>query len=133
MLTQWRMDTPFSAPELAVVMPVYNEAANIASVIGEWFECFDKIVPRFALFAINDGSTDKTAAILASLGHELGARLRVINKANSGHGASCREGYELALAEGAPWIFQIDSDGQCDPAFFRTFFENRAAYDCVFD
>jgi len=126
------MNPQFSAPELVVVMPVYNEAAQIASVLGEWFACLNKIVPRFVLLAINDGSKDETATILESLSCELGPRLRVVNKANSGHGPSCREGYELALAEGAQWVFQIDSDGQCDPAFFQAFYENRAAYDCLF-
>ena len=119
-------------PQLAVVMPIYNEAANISAVVAEWFSCLDKVEPRFVLLAINDGSKDNTAAILASLQQELGPRLRVVNKANSGHGASCREGYQLALAEGAPWILQIDSDGQCDPTFFPDFYETRTAYDCVF-
>lgn len=134
LLTQCQMNdaSDFFAPELAVVMPVYNEAANIASVLREWFVCFDKIVPRFVLFTVNDGSKDETAAILASLSRELGPRLRVVNKKNSGHGSSCREGYELALAEDAAWVFQIDSDGQCDPSFFEASYESRAFYDCVF-
>jgi len=119
-------------PELVVVMPVYNEAANISSVVREWFGCLDKVVPHFLLLALNDGSTDETATILASLTEDLGSRLRAVNKPNSGHGSSCREGYELALGEGAPWILQVDSDGQCDPAFFEEFFTNRAAYDCLF-
>lgn len=121
-----------SWPELAVVMPVFNEAASIASVLEEWFAELEKIAPNFVLFAINDGSKDETAAILASLGDEFGPRLRVVNKANSGHGLTCREGYELALAEGAPWVFQIDSDGQCDPKFFRALYHNRASHDCLF-
>jgi hypothetical protein len=44
-------------PELAVVMPIYNEAANISVVLREWFNCLDKVAPRFVFFAINDGST----------------------------------------------------------------------------
>jgi dolichol-phosphate mannosyltransferase len=119
-------------PELAAVMPVYNEAANIASVVREWFGCFEKFAPRFVLFTINDGSNDGTGATLASLSRELGPRLHVVNKKNSGHGRSCRDGYELALGERAQWIFQIDSDGQCDPAFFEAFYNERAAHDCVF-
>src|SRR5262249_28110437 len=47
-------------------------------------------------------------------------------------GRSCRVGYEWAVAEGAPWIFQIDSDGQCDPAFFPEFWSARSHADCVF-
>jgi dolichol-phosphate mannosyltransferase len=121
-----------SPTELAVVMPVYNEAANIASVLREWFTCLEKIAPRFVVFALNDGSKDDTAGVLASLSGEFGPRLRVVNKKNSGHGRSCREGYELALDESAPWILQIDSDGQCAPEFFASFYDNRAAHDCLF-
>jgi dolichol-phosphate mannosyltransferase len=84
------------------------------------------------LLVINDGSTDDTGAILSQLSHEFGQRLSVVNKTNSGHGRSCREGYELALARGARWIFQIDSDGQCDPKFLAEFFHSRAQFDCVF-
>ena len=120
------------SPDLAVVMPIYNEAANIGSVLEEWFLALDKASVNFLFFAINDGSTDDTTKILSSLTHELGPRLWVVNKKNSGHGRSCRFGYEQALAEGAPWILQIDSDGQCDPAFFETLFRSRWQHDCVF-
>lgn len=126
------MSPQLSGTELAVVMPVYNEGANIASVLREWFAALEKATSNFVLFAINDGSKDETAATLTSLNRELGSRLFVLNKENSGHGRSCRAGYELALSEGATWILQIDSDGQCDPAFFKTFYENREAYDCLF-
>src|ERR1051325_11991915 len=97
-----------SAAELAVVMPVYNEAANIAAVLEEWFSCLRIVCPNFILFAINDGSKDETAQVLASLQNQLGDQLRIINKLNSGHGLTCREGYELALADGAEWVLQID-------------------------
>jgi glycosyltransferase involved in cell wall biosynthesis len=119
-------------PELAAVMPVYNEAANIRAVVREWFACLDKAAPDFALFVVDDGSTDRTRAILAQLEQELGARLRVIEKRNSGHGATCREAYEIAVAEGARWVFQVDSDGQCDPEFFPAFCAQRKTHDCVF-
>lgn len=113
-------------------MPIYNEEATIDAVVREWFGCLRIICPNFTIFAINDGSIDGTREILASLEGELGPRLRVLNKSNSGHGLSCRDGYENALASGAEWIFQTDSDGQCDPAFFPTFFRHRSDYDCIF-
>jgi len=121
-----------SPPRLAVVMPVYNEAANIGGVLEEWFSCLRIVCPNFVLLAVNDGSKDRTAEILDSLRDELGPRLRVVNKSNSGHGLTCREGYELALAERVEWVLQIDSDGQCDPVFFHTLYANRAGCDCVF-
>lgn len=122
----------FSTPELAVVMPIYNEAANIGAVLREWFACLNSTAPDFVFFAINDGSTDTTASKLDALAVELGPRLRIVNKPNSGHGRTCREGYEMAAATAARWVFQIDSDGQCDPAFFKTIFGQRSPHDCVF-
>ena len=119
------------SPDLAVVMPIYNEAASIRSVLREWFLALDKASVNFLFFAINDGSTDDTTKILSSLTGELGPRLCVVNKKNSGHGRSCRFGYERALAEGAPWILQIDSDGQCDPSFLPLPDDNER-FDCAF-
>lgn len=49
----------------------------------------------------------------------------MIDKPNTGHGQTCIEGYRLALAAGAKWIFQIDSDGQCDPRFFAALWRRR--------
>src|SRR5436190_19900434 len=92
------------APELAVIMPIYNEEANISAVLHEWFDCLRIVCPNFVIFAIDDGSEDDTGRMLASLEDELGPRLRILSKVNSGHGLSCREGYEVALANGAEWI-----------------------------
>lgn len=125
-------DSVAEAPELAVVMPIFNEEINLPTVIREWFECLGRSGARFVFFAINDGSTDDTANVLAELAKDLGPRLRPVTKFNAGHGRSCREGYQLALAEGARWVFQIDSDGQCDPVFFPKLYAARAERDCIF-
>jgi dolichol-phosphate mannosyltransferase len=122
----------FRPPDLVVVMPVYNEGPNITAVIRDWFDSLANAVPHFQLLAVNDGSSDDSAQILDRLAVQLGSRLRVVHKQNSGHGRSCRYGYELALTEGARWILQIDSDGQCDPAYFSALYHNRAEHDCVF-
>ena len=115
-----------------MVMPVFNESANVISVLREWFVALEQLTSDFVLLVINDGSTDDTGAILSQLSHEFGHRLSIVRKTNSGHGRSCREGYELALAQGARWIFQIDSDGQCDPKFLAEFFYSRVQFDCLF-
>lgn len=49
----------------------------------------------------------------------------ILNKNNSGHGPSCIYGYRYAIEKNYPWIFQIDSDGQCDPTFFEIFWKNK--------
>lgn len=118
--------------DLVAIMPVYNEAVNIVGVVNEWLEAFAREGISHQLIAINDGSTDNTLSILHELQRSSGGRLLVLDKPNSGHGRSCRLGYEAALQSGAGWIFQIDSDGQCDPAFLPEFLRKRAEADCIF-
>ncbi|MGI8436010.1 MAG: glycosyltransferase family 2 protein [Chthoniobacterales bacterium] len=118
--------------ELIAVMPVYNEEASIGGVIREWMEAFRAEGISHRLLAINDGSRDQTLALLESLAAEFPDRLLVIDHPNTGHGRSCRRGYERALAERAPWIYQLDSDGQCDPIYFPEFWRSRLKADCVF-
>jgi len=113
-------------------MPIYNEETNIANVISEWLPVLDGLGIRYELLAINDGSKDSTLAILQSLAQRYQDKIVVIDKPNSGHGRSCRCGYEVALERSAQWILQIDSDGQCDPAYFPSFWSQHEEADCVF-
>lgn len=118
--------------DLVIVMPVYNEAANIESVVTEWLRQFDQLEISFEMLVINDGSKDDTAAILQALAEKFPGVVVPVNKVNAGHGRACRTGYELAVKRAAPWTFQIDSDGQCDPCYFSTFWQARNDADCVF-
>jgi dolichol-phosphate mannosyltransferase len=121
-----------NSAELIAVMPVYNEEANIAAVITEWLQAFAHEQINARLLAVNDGSRDNTLSILGKLQSQYSDQLLVLDKPNSGHGRSCRAGYESALEQEAPWILQIDSDGQCDPAFFPLFWAKRNEADCIF-
>ncbi len=118
--------------ELIVVMPVYNEQANIREVLTEWLQTFRALKIAFVFVAVNDGSKDKTLSILQEFQAGSAPELQIIDKPNSGHGRSCRVGYEAALQQEASWIFQIDSDGQCDPRYFQKLWNARANADCVF-
>jgi glycosyltransferase involved in cell wall biosynthesis len=117
--------------ELFVVMPIYNEAANIETVVAEWLKEFQRLNISVELLAINDGSKDKTGEVLQNLVRQY-PDLVPIEKQNAGHGRACRTGYSLSVARGSTWTFQIDSDGQCDPKFFADFWNGRQNADCVF-
>jgi glycosyltransferase involved in cell wall biosynthesis len=121
-------------PELWTVAPVYNEEKNLQAFVEEWLSVFREVTGgNFTFCLLNDGSTDGSLAILNKLASR-NPELRVIDKTNSGHGPTCLLGYGLAIRSGAQWIFQIDSDGQCDPQQFRSFWESRgdgpAHYGC---
>ncbi|MFZ4778532.1 MAG: glycosyltransferase family 2 protein [Terrimicrobiaceae bacterium] len=118
---------------LAIVIPIYNEAANIKQVVSDWEEELDKLSLDFQFLLLNDGSRDETVRVLGELEAANPRRFVIVEKMNSGHGRTCRLGYAAAVAApSVEWILQIDSDGQCDPAYFKEFWEKRENADCVF-
>jgi glycosyltransferase involved in cell wall biosynthesis len=115
---------------LYIVMPAYNEQDNIADVVAQWHPVVEKIGGAARLCIVNDGSRDNTIGILREL-QEQGKypQLVAIDKPNSGHGATCLFAYREAIAAGAEFIFQTDSDGQTDPDEFWKFWEKRDDFD----
>lgn len=125
-------DASSVSPELLVVMPVYDEQESVRKVVMEWFAELNCWTERFAFLAIDDGSRDGTRAVLERLSDQLGPRLEVMSHANRGHGQSCLAGYRIACERGIPWVLQIDSDGQCDPAYFHRFWRDRTRFDVIY-
>jgi dolichol-phosphate mannosyltransferase len=119
-------------PEVLVLMPVFNEEASVTKVVSEWFQEIANSTEHFVFLAIDDGSSDKTPTILESLEQKWGKRLLVYRWNNRGHGQTCIQGYRIAIAAGVPYVFQIDSDGQCDPQYFFRFWRLRMRYDVIY-
>ena len=120
------------SPELLVVMPVYNESASVRKVVNEWFTELENWTGRFVFLAINDGSTDGTGVILQQLRDKFGERMEILDRENRGHGQSCLQGYRIAIERGIPYVFQLDSDGQCDPQYFFRFWRCREKHDVIY-
>jgi dolichol-phosphate mannosyltransferase len=100
-------------PDLSVVVPVKNEAENIAPLIGEIVAALEGIA-GFEIVYVDDGSDDGTAAALDTQRAARGGLLRVVV-----HDRSC--GQSRAVISGiqaarAPVIATLDGDGQNDPA-----------------
>lgn len=124
--------TPPPADELLyVVMPVYNEEASIGNVVEEWTTALAATGATFRFLILNDGSKDGTAAALDKMAAAQPGVVEVVHKANSGHGQTCIYGYREAIRRSARWIFQIDSDGQCDPRYFAAVWEKRKDHEAV--
>lgn len=85
----------------AVVIPVYNHARNVESVVRRAMKL------GFPVVVVDDGSTDATADIL----HRMKGLLRLRHAVNTGKGAALMTGFEAA-AEFADWAITIDADGQ---------------------
>src|SRR3954453_6214566 len=118
--------------QLVVVMPVYNEEANITEVITQWSSCLRDLGIAFQILALNDGSKDRTHEMLLALEGRDPEALCVVSKPNGGHGVTCRIGYDIAVQSPAEWVLQIDSDGQCEPKHFSNFWSRREQFDCIF-
>jgi dolichol-phosphate mannosyltransferase len=118
--------------DLVIVMPVYNEEACIQSVVAEWLDVLDDAAPqRGRLMIVNDGSTDATGTILSAI---CDSRTDVIvcSTENRGHGPAVCEGYRQAVAQGAEWVFQTDSDGQIPAREFDALWRVRHQSEFVF-
>lgn len=116
---------------LYIVMPAYNEAANIEKVINQWHPVCEKINAEghiAKLVIANDGSKDNTYLILQQMQEEY-HYLFPIDKSNSGHGATVLYLYRYAVARGASFIFQTDSDGQTLPDEFWQMWKHRYEFD----
>ena len=113
---------------LYIVIPAYNEQDNIRLVVEEWHPIVEKIGIGSFLLIVNDGSKDKTAEILYELQTDY-PQLLVVNKTNSGHGATCLLAYREAIKTNVDYVFQTDSDGQTTANEFWPFWENRHLYD----
>src|SRR5829696_232044 len=106
-------------PAVSVVVPVKNEAGNIAPLIGEIVGALGA-GSTFEILYVNDGSSDTTEAKLNEL---MASRpwLRQLKHAIScGQSAAVRTGVRHARA---PIVVTLDGDGQNDPAFIPKLIE----------
>lgn len=115
-------------PKCVVVMPVYNEEGCIGDVCREWLAEAGSM--EYVLLLVDDGSTDRTAEILAELANSHSG-IEVVCQANAGHGRAVVRGYREALERRAEWVFQVDSDGQFRATDFAKLWERRSSSSCV--
>ena len=115
---------------LYVVIPAYNEEANIKDVVSQWDEAIGKITDDYVIMVANDGSRDNTLKVLQELQVDM-SHLQIVDKPNSGHGATLLTLYKKAIEQGAKYIFQTDSDGQTLPEEFDAFWKERESYDFI--
>ncbi len=114
---------------LSVVMPVYNEEAAVVQAVADVQRHVLDVVPGAELVVVNDGSRDRTGALLDAAA-ATDARVRVIHQANAGHGRAVMAALGAARGE---YVFLIDSDRQIPvDDFLRAWHEIGAGHDAVF-
>jgi dolichol-phosphate mannosyltransferase len=98
---------------VSIVVPVRNEADNVAPLIAEIANALDG---RWAyeIIYVNDGSTDATGERLAALMKNHPQLRQLRHETSSGQSAAVRSG--VRAARGAI-VATLDGDGQNNPAF----------------
>ena len=108
-----------TAPAISIIIPAYNEAANIGSVVRQIRE----LQPGAEIIVIDDGSSDRTAE--AALG--AGAKVYT-HPYNIGNGAAVKSGIRIASGDA---LVLMDGDGQHDPAEISGLLTFLPDYDMV--
>ncbi len=95
---------------LSLVLPAYNEEANIEIVVKEALAEIPKSFSRFEIILVDDGSKDKTGEIADRLAAENPDKIRVIHhNPNRGYGAALSTGFKAADGD---YLMFMDSDRQ---------------------
>ena len=95
-----------------VVLPTYQEADNIAEVLGR----LRAAVPSADILVVDDSSPDDTAGVAKAAGHELGRVDVMVRAEKAGLGSAYRFGFTEGLARGYDVLVEMDSDLSHDPA-----------------
>lgn len=92
-------------------MPAYNEEANIEPQVLDVIEALRPLSDDFEVIVVNDGSRDRTAAIVTQLAAAHPQVRLVQHASNQGYGAALYSGFTSATKE---LVFLTDSDRQFD-------------------
>jgi undecaprenyl-phosphate 4-deoxy-4-formamido-L-arabinose transferase len=101
------------APEVSVVIPVYNEEAGLAALFARLYPALDALGTRYEVIFINDGSRDKSAALLAEQFRVRPDTTRVILlNGNYGQHMAILAGFEQSRGD---IVITLDADLQNPP------------------
>jgi glycosyltransferase involved in cell wall biosynthesis len=95
--------------ELSVVLPVYNEAENLAAVVADAGAHLQAAGIDYEIIVVDDGSTDATPSVLAQLAGQQPTMRTVVHPTNLGYGGALRSGVDAAKGR---FVLLSDGDGQ---------------------
>jgi len=105
--------------DLSIVIPVFNEAGNIAPLIDEICGQLAELTD-YEIVLVDDGSTDGTPDVLRNC-RQRHSRLRVLcHRSRCGQSAAIASGVDAATGT---WVATLDGDGQNDPADILTLYQ----------
>jgi dolichol-phosphate mannosyltransferase len=115
--------------KVMVVIPTYNEAVNLPTMVGELL-ALD--VPGLQILVVDDNSPDGTGQIADELVARHPDRMHVMHRQGKlGLGTAYIAGFRYALDQGADFIVQMDADFSHSPSYIPQFLEAIEGYDVV--
>ncbi|MGE5624916.1 MAG: glycosyltransferase [Bacillota bacterium] len=100
-------------PELSVVIPVYNEEESLATLFKRLYPALDGLLRTYELIFVDDGSADKSAALLAAQFEKRPDVTRVVLlQSNFGQHAAILAGFSASRGDA---VVTLDADLQNPP------------------
>lgn len=99
----------YKGKKIGVVVPAYNEEILILDTLKSMPDIID------CIFVVEDGSTDRTLALIEEQ-QQIDGRIQIIaHSVNQGLGKSLIDGYEASLKSDVDYTAVMDGDNQMDP------------------
>jgi dolichol-phosphate mannosyltransferase len=116
-------------PKVMVVIPTYNEADNLPSLVAE-LQCL--AVPGLEILIVDDNSPDGTGRVADDLARRHPGRVHVLHRPGKlGLGTAYLTGFRYALEQGADYVVQMDADFSHSPSYIPRFLAAIEDYDAV--
>jgi dolichol-phosphate mannosyltransferase len=130
MLPQHDSEEPAQAPEISVVVPLFNEAENLAELHRRLSATLPRLGGGYELVLVDDGSHDATASMLRSLQQGDPHVTALFLSRNFGHQAALSAGLDHARGRA---VILMDGDLQDPPEVLDQFVAQwRAGHDVVY-
>lgn len=109
----------------SVIIPIYNEQEAITDVLAKLKDYLaQNFSGRYEIITVNDGSTDQTGEILASIDG-----IKIINHPyNKGYGSSVKTAAAVAQTD---WLLVFDADGQHRVEDIKNLIDSIDGFDMV--
>lgn len=122
--------TPLASPDLSVVIPVYNEEANLPALYERLRRVLDATGLQYEIVFVDDGSRDGSRALLRDLAARDGRIAAIELARNFGHQVAISAGLDYARGDG---VIVMDADLQDPPEVLPQFIAKwREGHDVVY-